>query len=524
MKIIKYSLALLLIMLAGCEVDYYSSPNSPTSPPSAAVYNNTVHSLVTNTRNTWWLGRFTQNTMQYWQQAEYGDEDRYGYRESMRNTWASFYYNLENLRIVIDLNDNPETRDNMLAYGANENQIATARIMMAYTFNIMADTWGDIPYYSYGSDNPDFQALTLAGEDEIIYPVYASQADIYADILNELQQAHDQLDSSKDGFTQGDQVYNGNVEKWKLFANSLRLKIAVKIQSADAALANSHINDAIAKGVFESNDDNALFAYETADKNASPMYRAWNVDKRADFAVSNTLITLLKGENIMGHDGTAATTPVTDNPFLGIYDPRLEQYAEPNGDGEYVGMPVAETSSQAATITWKSYPHEANITGKPDYAVVLMEYAEVAFLLSELNAWDQDHYENGIEASMEKWGVPQPDINAYLAEVPAANEENVLTQKYIALYMDGQSAWSEYRRTGYPDVLVKPGNYTVYRPSTDEYHLFVFDPIPDEITDDLPKRMEYPQYEQTLNEASYRAAVEKLSNGDNLISPLWWDN
>jgi hypothetical protein len=523
MKIIKYKLALLLIMLVGCEVDYYDSPNSPTSPPSAAVFNNAVHDVITRTRDTWWLGRFTQNTMQYWQQAEYGDEDRYSYRESMRQTWASFYYNLENLRIVIELNENPDTKNSMLAYGDNQNQIACARIMMAYVFNIMADSWGDIPYYSYGSDNPDFQALQLSGTTEIIHPKYAAQADIYADILNELQQAHDQLNTTRPGFRQGDPIYNGNVASWKLFANSLRLKIALKIKGANPTLANTHIADAISKGVFASNANNAVFAYETNDKNASPMYRAWNVVNRKDFAVSNTLVTLLKGENIYGHDGTAATTAITSNPFLGLYDPRLEQYAEPNTDGEYVGMPVAETSGQAATITWKSFPHIANITGKPDYGVVLMEYAEVAFILSELNDWNQVHYENGIKASMQKWGVPQNEIDSYIAAVPAANAENVLTQKYIALYMDGQSAWSEYRRTGYPAVLVKPGNYTVYRPFNETYYRFVFSPIPAEITNDLPRRMQYPQYEQTLNESNYREAVQRLQHGDNLISPLWWD-
>lgn len=522
MKYIKTTIVALIIMLVGCEVDYLENPNVPSSPPSSAVFNEAVEDIITNTRDTWWLGRFTQNTMQYWQQAEYGDEDRYAYRETMRQNWATFYYDLQNLQIVIDLNEDEDTRNTMQAYGSNDNQIAAARIMMAYIFHIMTDTWGDIPYWSYGSDNPNFQALQLTGEEEIIYPAYAPQSEIYADLLKELKEAEAQLNVEESGFKIGDPIYDGDVAKWKLFANSLRLKIALKIQGVAPGLANEHITDAITRGVITSNADNATLEYETSDANASPMYIAWNVTNRADFAVSNTLVTLLKGDNIMGHDGDNVTTAITENPFLGLTDPRLVEYAEPNDDGNYVGMPVAETSGQAATITWKSYPSKENITDKPDYAVVLLEYAEIAFILSELNGWDQTHYENGIIASMEKWGVPDAAIDTYMDAVPDASQETVLAQKYIALYMDGQSAWSDYRRTEYPDIFMKPGNYSVYEPGDDTYYLFNFDPIPAEIEDDLPRRMQYPQYEQTLNEENWKEAVDRLGGDDNLIAPLWW--
>ena len=527
MKIFKTIILALLITSVGCDVDYFVDPNEPTTPPSSAVFNKAVEELITDTRDEWFSGRFTIVTMQYWQQSEYGDEDRYGYRESTRETWEDLYFNLENLRLVIQLNEDEETKNSMLAYGANENQIACARIMMAWTFNLMADTWGDIPYYSYGTADASFQALQLTADPEIMQPVYATQAAIYADILNELQAAAAQLDNTKDGFTEGDNIYHGDVDKWALFANSLRLRIATKIQSANASLAATHIADAIADGVFASNADNATFAYATADKNASPMYQNWHVDARSDFAISNTMVTLLKGDNILDWGGADLTT----NPFFGIPDPRLMEYAELNSDGEYVGMPIAETSAQAATITWESLPNRENIIDLPDYAPVLMEYAEVAFLLAENNAWNQTNYVNGITASLEKWGVSAADVATYVAAVPAANIENVLTQKYIALYMDGATAWTEYRRTGYPVCIIKPDpaitlgtEYTVYEPTSDTYIQFNFDPIPLVITDDLPSRMKYPDFESTLNSDNYLEAVGRLSDGNTVISKLWWDN
>ena len=141
------------------------------------------------------------------------------------------------------------------------------------------------------------------------------------------------------------------------------------------------------------------------------------------------------------------------NPFLGLVDPRLPLYAQPNVDGDYVGMFIAESSADAATFIWESLPG-AMIIDDPAFGETLMEYAEVAFILSERNGWDQTTYEAGIEASMAKWGVDQNDINGYIAQVPAAGEETVLTQKYIALYMQGHTAWMEYRRTGFPKTLI----------------------------------------------------------------------
>ncbi|MCF8232832.1 MAG: SusD/RagB family nutrient-binding outer membrane lipoprotein [Bacteroidales bacterium] len=526
MKVFKTIIVIALLAFTACDVDYYTNPNEPTTPPSSAVFNHAVDQIMTDTRDVWFSGRFTTVTMQYWQQSEYGDEDRYGYRESMRETWEDFYYNLENLRKVIQLNTDEETAADMQAYGSNNNQIQATRIMMAYTFNIMADTWGDIPYYSYNSDNESFQALQLGDtpeEEQVLSPKYAEQQAIYEDILNELKAAAENLNENEGLFTTGgDNIYDGDVAKWKKFANSLRLRIALKIMGADQNLANQHINDALDKGVFTSNADNAGFTYEANDKNAAPMYTAWNVDNRSDFAIGLSFTQLLKGENVMGHDNT---NPVTDNPFSGITDPRIEIYANQNSDGNYVGMPIAESSDEAATIKFESLPGDA-IINTPDYTEYLMEYAEVEFILSELNNWDQSHYEAGIEASMERWGVPEAAITDYINEVPDANEENVLTQKYIALYLQPHTAWAEYRRTGYPETLIPPyTDYSVTNPETGDTYNFTFSPIPAEIenTQDLPYRMKYPDQEYTLNGDQIREAINRLPNGDKQSSKLWWD-
>lgn len=525
MKIFKTIIVLALLAFTACDVDYETNPNEPTTPPSSAVFNHAVDQVMTDTRDVWFSGRFTLVTMQYWQQSNYGDEDRYGYRESMRETWEDFYYNLENLRKVIQLNSDPATAADMQAYGSNNNQIQCTRIMMSYTFNLMADTWGPIPYYSYGADNVDFQALSLGDTPEteqILAPKYATQADIYEDILKELQEAEEALEVNESGFSEGDNIYDGDIANWKKFANSLRLRIALKIRGANESLANEHINDAIDKGVFESNADNAGFTYEGNATNGAPMYFSWNVDNRSDFAFGLSFAQLLKGENVMGPDNSGN---VTNNPFLGIMDPRIYEYAQPNSDGNYVGMIIAENSADAQTINFESLP-SAGIIDKPNYTEYLMEYAEIQFIMSELNNWDQTYYENGIRASMERWGVPSGDIDTYIAAVPAANEENVLTQKYIALYMQPHTSWAEYRRTGYPNTLIPPfTDYSITNPASGESYNFTFSPIPAEIqeTQDLPYRMMYPDQEYTLNGDKIKEAISRLSNGDKQSSKLWWD-
>jgi len=528
MKTINAILVLFIFTFAlSCDVEYFENPNQPKTPPTSGLFNQAVDELMTDTRDVWFSGRFTLTTMQYWHQSNYGDEDRYSYRESMIETWEDFYYNLENFRKIIKFNESEEYAGQMRAYGPNQGQIAVARVMMAYTFNMMADTWGPIPYYSYGTDDPDFQALRLGDETEgnrVLEPAYAPQEKIYTDILNELDAAAQTLSGIDDPiFPNADVIYGGNPAKWKKFANSLRLRIALKVREAAPQLGQDHIDDALSSGVFTSNADNAVFHWEANAKNGAPMYTSWNVDNRSDFAVATAFTQLLKGETVNDHNGNA----ITNNPFsgMGMTDPRIDEYMMLNSEGNYVGMPVAENSAQAATFRWECLP-DSTIIHKPDYGAVLMGYPEVKFILSELNGWDETHYKEGVEASMERWGESQGEIDAYVQNLPAPNEETVLTQKYIALYMQPHTSWMEYRRTGYPETLIMPNNdYSVYVPSEDTTYEYNFDPIPASIdqTNDLPYRMPYPQQESTLNQDNYQEASSWLENGDALISRLWWD-
>ena len=502
----------LLVFIGACDVSYEGNPNAPEVAPTYSIFNDAVKEMVDDSKDEWFQGRFTLGTMQYWAQTEYTEEDRYQYRESMRETWEDFYINLENFKQVIELNTNESTAGEMSKYGANANQIAACRIMMAWSFNIMADTWGDIPYWSLTTEDADFEALRIA--EDILKPKYAPQSKIYPDLLKQLKEASDMIDVSKSGFTVGDAIYGGDAASWKKFANSLRLRIATKIKAVHADAA-THITGAIADGVFTSNGDNAILTYEANQTNASPMQAAF--ETRFDFAVTNSFMKVL--------DGTT-----------GVFgaDPRMPFYAQENQYGDYVGIPNGVENATSVAFKWESLP-AVSIIGKTattptnwtEGTVPLMTYSEVKFLECEANGWAQADYEAGVTASLEQWGVAAADVTGFVTALPAASMANALNQKYVALYMDGHTAWAEYRRTGYPNTLTMPGDsysmdVDIDGAGTITTFNYTFEPINAAITD-IPYRMEYPSQESTLNGANYKSAVALLSNGNEINSKLWWD-
>ena len=395
--------------------------------------------------------------------------------------------------------------------------------MLSYMFYELTNFFGDVPYYSYGSDNETFQAL---GVNTSQTPVFAAQEDIYSDILKELREASDMINTSEPVFTSGDNIYNGDPVKWKKFANSLRMRVANNLRGVDAALANAEIDDAIADGVMESNDDNAAQTYDTADDNASPLWRAFIT--RTDFAVAAPFVNLLKGES--GNFGPdprlfEMAVPIT----VPITDVQADTYTRSEDYDDYIGIPYAFRNTNF--LDRNTYSFMSSKVLRPDYEEVLMEYAEVQFIISERNGFAQENYANGVRASMEKWGVAQADIDAFVAGLPAATQENVLNQKYVALYMQAHQAYADYRRTGFPNTIILPGE-TVNLPAEqvaglppenrETSYTFVSGPVDPSVTE-IPFRLRYPQILQTLNGVNRNAAAADLSNGDVITSKLFWD-
>lgn len=513
----------LFFGISSCDDDLAeinANPNNPEVVPTNMLFSDATRYLMDNTRDGWWSARMTLPWMQYSAQLAYTEEDSYQYRDAQTsNGWAALYKTAQNLKSIIDFCENPETAAQMEGYGNLQNQIAVSRIMLAYVFDQLASHFGDVPYWSYSSDDPDFQALQI---ETYLQPKYAAQSKIYPDILNDLDLAAAQLNEGEAVFFSGDNIYDGDASKWRKFANSLRLRIANRIKAVYPD-ANSHIADAIANGVFTSNADNAVQAFFNSSTEGSPFWQTFFVDNRTDFATNAQFINLLKGES--GNFGVdprlqKMAAPVGVEPA----DVAAGNYSETSDLSQYEGMPYGLPADRVAAngvVGLTSFVSSRIMS--PTFGEVLMEYSEVEFILSEINGWSQDNYENGVRASMEKWGVDPADITAYIANLPAANPENVITQKYIALFMQPQEAWSEYRRTGYPDgdILLLPGG-TGYELNGDPY---VFVPMMsgNVIATDIPARVRYPVTEANTNANSYAQGVTQMGGSDEIDVKLWWD-
>ena len=510
-KILKYTLGFLVLMamVVSCTKDFdeiNTNPNRPKEVPTVNLISTGQKSLTDDIYDEWFSGRQGLLWSQFWAQRNYTEEDRFIIRQNTNNTyWRLIYTDMMDLQEIINIASNPDKIPEINSnYGDAQGQIAAATILQSYVFQLLTSTYGDVPYFEAFKpvENPT--------------PAYTSQKDIFLDLFAKLKTAADYLGSTnKTIFTSGDLMYDGNADKWAKFANSLRLRLAIRLSNVtDAQLQAARtlaINEASANA-FTSNDDNAGITYLGDGESNAPMYDGFYTARRNDMTPTANFVDLLKGIN--------DTLNNKQNPFEGIVDPRIAIWVPLNSDTIYRGMPYGIVNQQASALRG----YVANIYNaqpvylKADARVTWMDYAEVCFILSELNNWDQTWYESGVRASLERWGAE--GIDDFIAALPPASEETVLTQKYIALFMDGYEAWAEYRRTGYPRSMIEVGELTgplVNGTST------TFGPPPLTGASKIPFRLTYPVQEYTINKANVEAAASAIG-GDEYSTKLIWDN
>jgi hypothetical protein len=256
----------------------------------------------------------------------------------------------------------------------------------------------------------------------------------------------------------------------------------------------SAIEDAVASGVFESNDDNASIKYLTSQPSTNPLYVDVIVSNRIDFSSSNILVDEL----------------------LELDDPRINAFFEHAvSSGDFVGRPFGQNAAAANGMNPNDVSQLSEKILSPDFPGMLLDLAEVNFILAEaaqrgatLPMTAAEYYDEGIRASMEYWDVATPgEIDAYIAAHPydAANyKQSIGVQKWIALYMQGFQGWIEYRRLDFTGVLGFPVNGPLVN------------------INEIPLRRPYPPDEQTLNKANYTNAVQGMG-ADDLVTRVWWD-
>ena len=456
--------------------------------------------------------------------------------------WSDVY--TRDARNLADLIRILEKRD--VESGTNENasMIAIARILKVWTFARLTDAYGDVPYFE----------SCLPQEVAVYSPKYDTQKVIYEDLFKELKEAVAQLDPDLENYGSNDLMYKGDVDNWEKFANSLRLRLALRVRYVDQAMATSNMSDLNESNLITDPADNAFImtAYDVID-NTNPNFRA----------TYSGLYT----------QGDALTKRMPAKTIVDIwqdnFDPRLKVFAD-TAEASWPGTPGYESYDyfgyRGHTLLGdvpveEKYPWGAESTSRwsllmyaPVWPMTVISSQEVYFALAEAALFGikgsageaQNFYKKGVTASI-NWAVDWYDITnpqledmftlyrpdwtpeqvadyrdshmitqeeadafvdtATVMTLTGSNEEQlemIINQKIAGFYpIQTTEGWFEYRRTGYPRVQV----------GTDG----------DDLQGVSPRRYMWPDSEQVLNEINYQEALQNIGGSDGMLIKVWWD-
>ncbi len=391
------------------------------------------------------------------------------------NRWALCYTNNSQIKSLL-----ASTEEDAEYY---KNIRSVVRIWRNYMWLFLLDSWGDIPY-----------SEALKAEEGVLSVKYDKQENVYPAVLADLKVIADELAA---GFGpadlgDGDFIYDGDMEKWQRFCNSLRMRIAMRISGVSPELAKSTIEEICANPtkypICETNDDNCYLWWP----GTAPNFERWYNDMRSrdDFGVSDILIDHLKD----------------------MQDPRLKTIAKPaKSDGQYRGFqngpaskPILNTISRVGTM----YRED------PAGFTPFLKSCENYFIIAEaaMKGWNvgmsaEEAYEIAVVLSMEDNGISADETEAYLAGKGKWDNttERIWWEAWIALFKENWETWCLYRRTGIPST-----NYPAIKSIYGSAH------------NDQPFRLPYPQNQYDYNGENLTPILDGIKDycwGKQ----LWWD-
>ena len=502
----KFLIASLAVAATACTGDYEDINSNPYEPGDltgddyalSSQLNNIAGCVMSSDVNTI---QFTDALLGgtlggYFSDANSSFENSFA-RYNPTNDWSRVF--MKSDRIIPTLYANLGQVEMLGEKAGDPVPYAVATVIKIAAMSRVTDTYGPIPY-------------SAIGETTDLAVPYDSQKDVYNEFFTELSEAIETLDTHRGSALSpmGDYVYGGDINKWVKFANSLKLRLAMRVSFVDRKLSRQMAEEAIKGGVIESNADNATWKYFSTLTN--PLY---------------TAVMYNSSGSETGGDTHAAADIIC--------------YMKSTFDGiDYVGLRRGgETFNKSWGFSFSGVGVKANDP------LIWMTASEVAFLRAEgaaIHNFDMggnaaDFYNSGIALSFEQWGVagaeaymqnstarPQAYVdpteqnpyNGALSDITikwddSANSETklerIITQKWIALYYNGNEAWAELRRTGYPKLI--PVEYNGSGGVVD--------------SNKGPQRMPYPQEEYTNNSYNVTSAVNNLLGGpDNMATKMWW--
>ncbi|MDT7828320.1 SusD/RagB family nutrient-binding outer membrane lipoprotein [Pricia sp. S334] len=507
---------LAVVTFWGCTEDFEEINQNPNFPEQASpelLLPGVIRQMAYNWGDQGWDEGFT--VVQYGARLQFTSGDRYNWSPT-NDPYFDAYDSMRDVENILR-----ETKENPNL----QNYYGVGLIVKSWIYSYLTDAYGAVPYTN----------ATKGISEGNITPEFTPQQEIYSGILADLKSAN-QILTGMDNIS-GDILYGGDVNKWRKFANSLRLRHLMRISNVDNQTAvagmNEIVNDPDTYPVFEGNEDNAAVQWNSDDPQPKFETRSGSFD---EVRLSLTLETRLKELNDRRLIVYAQPTSASGE---GIYSDNLDDYVGmPNGLDDAAALAYSPSGNPAEAgsnyisrlgvlLTCRACDEEnASPTASQ---TILMDYAELQFILAEARERGfislgeaGQYYEKGIRASFGYYtdrivaggwneiaaNLQSFDLDGYIAQndvvyagSTAERLEKIALQKWISLFYTGFEAWSDWRRTGMPEIV--PGQDAANNGQ-------------------VPVRFLYPNEVKSTNNANYQEAVNQIG-GDDLNTRLWWD-
>jgi len=482
----------MLIFLPGCDDGFDELNINPTQaadldPAFQLTY---VQIASTNNRYEWWRAQFiycstiiqhNASSFSYWSGDKYNEIDSYS-----SALWDSSYP--REIKNVVDL----ISRTSEDPAQANFN--AAARIMKVYYFARLTDLYGDLPYSEAGK----------GFLDELFFPKYDNQEAIYSDFFAELDAASAQFSDGALALT-GDIWLGNDTSKWKKWANSLKLRLAMRLTKVNPSMAEAKAKEAMSAGVMETIEDMPLVVHSAQDQNGNTAV----LQADDNFRLSATFVDHLKA---------------TGDPRLPIWGMTYDaDGAEQPDVSTWLGLPNGTDGNSPEFMEYATFVRHNRTTIKSVTAPMFIQgLAEVRFLQAEaaVRGWSSgsaaDLFAQGLRAGLQQVnfydnsGITPEMMDDFIAANPLdessteASLKHIGTEFWVSTYMDAMESFANWRRTGYPELV--PVNHEIGQTGGT-----------------IPRRLYYPPSELGVN-PNFQDAIDRQFGGKNdLTGRVWWD-
>jgi hypothetical protein len=469
--------------------------------------------------NSLWPGMnrnrsFNNELMQVTVSQSDGDNTvfRYAFRSSMSDyLWNAWYIQLTNFKQV----DSLARREKSL----NTSYQGIGKIGKVWLFSNLTDIYGDIPYFN-----------ALKGDQGNVIPGFDKQKDIYLDMFKQLEEANTLLAGGAAIVVSSDPVYKGDITKWRKFANSLYLRLLLRVsgkadvQQQCIAKIKEIVENPAQYPIFQSNADGARLLWSGGTSTTDPYTSPYVNGVRAQDFRGPALCSFFLDNLITWSDPRYVSATPFGSGSIGRFG-----ISQASGGGWY-GVKSGYTPGTGDTKGCYFQSYDNTSTGgvwslqQNTLTGIIMQYAEVQFILAEAAAkgWitgdTKTYYYQGIASAINYWvpnfpeSISSTEFTKHLENLDAAGVlwndnlplegkmEMIHLQKYYALFMTDLQQWFEYRRTGHPILPKGPGlsNGGV-----------------------MPARLVYPVYVQAANPVNYKNAVA-AQGPDEISTNVWW--